>query len=177
MSDDQQPPTEPRRFAQVIRRRMTLSPSDRLIGACETALARLEASRGDPPRIFAETGEVLFWLYAIGDTGGDNLLSPGFQWARHQYAHGNLITEAVEHHQAVPIGRMMVGPTPLGMPWVHRWMARTDIGTYAKARKPTKTERDDYDARLSGKPVIATLWDELSKLVANVNPRDLAPDN
>jgi hypothetical protein len=61
----------------MTHRWMTLSPPDRLIGACETALARLEATGGDPPHIFAETGEVLFWLFAIGDTGKDNLLSRG----------------------------------------------------------------------------------------------------
>lgn len=32
----------------MIRRWITLSPPDRLIGACETALARLEATDGDP---------------------------------------------------------------------------------------------------------------------------------
>jgi hypothetical protein len=158
----------------MIRRWMTLSPPDRLIGACKTALARLEATGADPPHVFAETGEVLFWLYAIGDTGHGNLLSPGFQWARHQYAHGNLITEAVEYQYGAVLGRMMLGSTPLGAPSVHRWTPREHIGTYPKAHDRTDLAAD-YDARLAGKPVVATLWDELSELVANVNPRDLAP--
>jgi hypothetical protein len=150
---------------------MTLSPPDRLIFACETALARLEATRGDPPRVFAETGEVLFWLYAIGDTGKpeDHLLSPGFQWARHQYAHGNLITEAVEYHHGVPLSSHDARIDP-GAPWVHCWTPREYIGTYAKAHRNAELAAD-YDARLAGQPVIATLWDEFSELVANVNPR------
>ena len=61
----------------------------------------------------------------------------------------------------------------LGEPPLHRWTPREHVGTYAKARKPTKAERDDYDARLSGKPVVATRRDELSEPVANVNPRDV----
>jgi hypothetical protein len=160
----------------MVHRWMTLSPPDRLIGACETALTRLETTSGDPPHIFAETGEVLFWLYAIGDTGQKNLLSPGFQWARHQYAHGNLITEAVAFYGATLGSRWTVGSgIGLGAPAVHRWMARGEIGTYPKARERSDLW-PDYDARLAHRPVIATLWDEFSELVANVSPRDVARD-
>jgi hypothetical protein len=162
----------------MIRRWMTVSPPDRLIGACETALRRLEATRGDPPHVFAETGEVLFWLYAIGDTGKpqDHLLSPGFQWARHQYAHGNLITEPVEYHYGATLGHFVLGKSRLGEPPIHRWAARPGIGRYEKAHPRPELEESDYDAHLAGQPVIATLWNELSELVAIVNPRDLARD-
>ena len=104
-----------------------------LIGACETALLRLEATGGDPPHVFGETGEVLFWLYATGDTGRGDLLSPGFQWARNQYAHGNLITEAVEYHYGATLGHFVLGASRLGAPPVYRWTPREHIGTYPKA--------------------------------------------
>lgn len=156
-----------------VGRWVTVSPPDRLIGACETALARLEATRGDPPHVFAETGEVLFWLYAIGDTDGGMILSPGFQWARNQYAHGNLITEPVEWDYGATLGHFVLGVTKLGAPPLHRWTPRPDIGRYAKARDRPDLAAD-YDARLAGEPVIQSLWDELSELVANINPRDLA---
>ena len=154
---------------------MTLSPPDRLIGACETALLRLEATGGDPPHVFAETGEVLFWLFAIGDTRSGNLLSPGFQWARNQYAHGNLITEAVEYHYGATLGHFVLGASRFGEPPAHRWTPREHIGTYPKAHDRPDLAAD-YDAELAGKPAVATFWDELSELVANVNPRDLARD-
>jgi hypothetical protein len=160
----------------MIGRWMTLSPPDRLIGACLTALARLEATPGDPPHVFAETGEVLFWLYAIGDTDHGMILSPGFQWARNQYAHGNLITEPVEFHHGTTPGYFAEPTTLQDAPPLHRWTPREFIGTYAKARESPDLAAD-YDARLAGKPVIQSLWDELSELVANVNPRDLAPED
>lgn len=159
---------------------MALSPPGRLIDACLIALRRLEKTieetkPGVPPHIVAETGEVLFWLYAIGDTDGGNIVSPGFQWARHQYAHGNLITELGEYRLGVTPGHILE-VTPLGDPPVNVWTPREHIGTYAKARKPTQAEREDYDARLAGKPVVATLWDEVSEVTQNVVPRDLSPD-
>jgi len=164
----------------MIRRWMALSPPGRLIDVCLIALRRLETKiggtkPGTPPHIFAETGEVLFWLYAVGDTDAANLLSPGFRWARHQYAHGNLITELGEYHLGATLGHLVLDQSRLDEPPVNVWTPREHIGTYAKARKPTKAERDDYDARLAGKPVVSTLWDELSEVAQNVLPRDLSP--
>ena len=164
----------------MIRLWMALSPPGRLIDVCLIALRRLETKiggtkPGTPPHIFAETGEVLFWLYAVGDTDAANLLSPGFRWARHQYAHGNLITELGEYHLGATLGHLVLDQSRLDEPPVNVWTPREHIGTYAKARKPTKAERDDYDARLAGKPVVSTLWDELSEVAQNVLPRDLSP--
>jgi hypothetical protein len=176
----------------MIRRRMAISPPDRLIGACETALRRLEAAvvappddPDAPPHTFAEIGEVLFWLYAIGDTETGQILSPGFQWARHQYAHGNLLTDAAEHHYGATLGRMALGTVALRTPPEHLWTPREHISTHTKAKDHRKLSAKaeaarlfqwtDYGARLAGKPVVATLWDELAELVANVNPCDLAP--
>lgn len=179
----------------MIRRRMAISPPDRLIGACLSALRRLETAiekppgetTDEPPHTFVETGEVLFWLYAIGDTESGQILSPGFQWARHQYAHGNLLTEATEHHYGATLGRMALGAVALGAPPVHLWTPREYIATHVKARDHRQLSAKaaalrelqwrDYDDRLAGQPVVATLWDELSELAAIVNPRDLAPED
>jgi hypothetical protein len=176
----------------MIRRRMAISPPDRLSGACETALRRLETAiakppsevTDEPPHTFVETGEVLFWLYAIGDTEDDGqILSPGLQWARNQYAHGNLITEAVEYHYGLALGDFVLNGSRFPG---HLWTPRERIGTHRKARDhrelPAKAEAArllqwrDYDDHLAGHPVVATLWDELSRLTAIVSPRDLARD-
>jgi hypothetical protein len=172
----------------VISRWATLSPPGRLIDACLFALRRLETKigetkTGDPPYIFVETGEVLFWLYAIGDTDSGQILSPGFQWARHQYAHGNLITECVEYHPGATV--FILDDTPLDEPPETVWTPRESVGTYAKARDHHKLspkaeaaralQWEDYHERLAGQPVVLTLWNELSELAAIVSPRDLAP--
>jgi hypothetical protein len=141
----------------MIRRWMTLSPPDRLIGACETALRRLEAATVEPPRettdepphTFVETGEVLFWLYAIGDTESGQILSPGFRWARHQYAHGNLLTKATEHHYGATLGRMVLGAVALGAPPVHLWTPRENISTHRKARDHRKLSAKAEAARVA----------------------------
>src|ERR1019366_8570135 len=67
----------------------------RLIEACEAALTRLEAKAGPNYNIFAETGEVLFWLYAISSFEDDEnpTIAPGFRWARDNYGHGILLRE------------------------------------------------------------------------------------
>lgn len=156
----------------MIRRWMTLSPPGRLIDACLFALRRLEAKTGETrtgePSLFAETGEVLFWLYAIGDTDDGNIVSPGFQWARHQYAHGNLITEMGEYKYGATLGPIVLDETRLGEAPVHRWTPRESIGTYAKARDhrklPAKADAaralqwKDYDDHLASHPVVATLF-------------------
>jgi hypothetical protein len=81
---------------------------------------------------------------------------------------------------------MALGAVALGAPPVHLWTPREYIGTHVKARDhrklPAKAEAaravqwTDYEDRLAGHPVVATLWDELSWLTANVSPRDLARD-
>jgi hypothetical protein len=135
----------------------------RLIEACRDALARLEAKAGPGHNIFAETGEVLFWLYAIGDEPGGNRLHAGFQWARHQYAHGNLIADVYWTEWGAMPGTFIPGRTMPGSLPVCRWLPCDRIARYAKARRLTELRRD-YETRLVGQPVLATLRDELGRL-------------
>ncbi len=121
-------------------------------------------SSPDPQSIFAETGEVLFWLHALGDDGGGvSRLSPGLQWARHQYAHSNLLTEAVEFDHGAKLGHFMMGTTALDTPPQHLWMSRSSIGLYPKARRGTALEQA-CDNDVAGHPVAARLRLELSRL-------------
>ncbi len=150
----------------TTRRWINLSPRDRLVAACRAALARLELEARpspEPHSIFAETGELLFWLYALADDGGGNRLSPGLQWARHQYAHGNLLTGVIEYDYGATLGHFVLGQTRLDAPPQHRWMARTTIGINAKARRGTPLEQA-YDNDVAGHPVIARLRLELARL-------------
>jgi hypothetical protein len=149
----------------AVTARATVTPfRTRLVEACNAALERLEAKSGPEHNIFAETGEVLFWLHALGDDGdGVNRLSPGLQWARHQYAHGNLLTEAVEFDHGATLGHFVVGSTALDTPPHYRCMPRTTIGINAKARRGTALEQA-YDNDVARHPVVARLRLELSRL-------------
>jgi hypothetical protein len=150
----------------TTRRWVSLSPRDRLVAACQAALARLEVEARpgpEPHSIFAETGEVLFWLHAMGDECGSNRISPGLAWARHQYAHGNLLTGIVEYDYGTMLGHFVLGQTKLDAPPQHRWMARTTIGINSKARRGTALEQA-YDNDVAGHPVVARLRLELSRL-------------
>jgi hypothetical protein len=49
------------------------------------------ADDGPEQNVFAETGEILFWLYAIGNLGvNETRLSLGLRWARDQVHSGRL---------------------------------------------------------------------------------------
>lgn len=154
-----EPPDPPPRTIQTtvaitahadVTARATVTPFRvRLVEACSAALERLEAKSGPEHNIFPETGEVLFWLYSIGDEAKPNRLSLGLQWARNQYAHGNLLTDVVEFDY--------------GAPPQHRWMARTTVGIHTKAQRRTPLEHA-YDNDVAGHPVIARLRLELSRL-------------
>lgn len=66
----------------------------RLFQACHHALAQLEVQTRTLSDTFTETGEVLFWLYAISNYGRRRAsISRGLRWARNRYAHGQLFTE------------------------------------------------------------------------------------
>jgi hypothetical protein len=146
---------------------MTLAPRDRLAAACEAALERLAAkarSVTEPQSIFAETGEALFWLFALGDDAQGNRLREGLIWARHQYAHGNLLTEAVEFTRG-SMPPFPAGSTGPGTPPHHRWMSRPDIGRHQKSHGRPTAETDDYDKYVAGRPVIASLREELDRLL------------
>jgi hypothetical protein len=89
---------------------------DLSIAACRAALARLEAKTGTDPRdIFAEVGEVLFWLYALGDVGNRcNDMHAGLRWARFMHGHGCLLTHSVYYDHGAALGHFVLAQTALG---------------------------------------------------------------
>jgi hypothetical protein len=151
----------------------TLAPRDRLVNACETALVRLErkaqSSRLKPQSIFAETGEVLFWLAALGDTARRSKMNPGLYWARNQYAHGNLLSEVIEfqHGSELPL---VLGKAVLGARSQHLWMASAEISrdkaraAFFDAKAATILQARAYAKDVAGRPVIETLRAELARL-------------
>jgi hypothetical protein len=150
--------------------RATVTPFRvRLIEACSAALERLEAKSGPEHNIFAETGEVLFWLYAISahddDDGRPDTLSKGFRWARDNYGHGLLIQELhYTDHGAMP-GGMQLGTAAarLGSPPTHCWKVVNSVrDDDVPDRHPDRLMA--YNRRLPGRPVIATLRDEFARL-------------
>jgi hypothetical protein len=87
----------------------------------------------------------------------------GLQRARHQYARGNVITEAVEFNHGAILGRSMLGTTMLGALPPHRWMPLETISAYAKApRYPTRGQA--LDSQVAGQPVVQSLAVELDRL-------------
>ena len=118
---------------------------------------------GSGNSVFAGIGEVLFWLYAIGDNSKGKRLSLGLQWARHQYAHGNLLTDEVEYNYGAMLGQFVLGKTRLGQLPQYVWMTRSDIIQTPNARILPRLERA-YDRNVAGHPVIASLRLELSRL-------------
>jgi hypothetical protein len=143
----------------------------RSIEACEAAFARLEAQAGPLHNIFAETGEVLFWLYAISNYGVDEAetLSDGVRWARDNYGHGNLLREIHYTDYGAMLGHFVLGVTRLGAPPVHRWAAVNSLREDGSlGRSPHRLRA--YNRDLAGQPVIATLRAEFDRVVAGNDP-------
>jgi hypothetical protein len=138
------------------------------VAACRAALDRLDAQQGsDPKLVFAATGEVLFWLYAIGDRGWrDNRLFVGFQWVRNMHAHGNLLAETVYVDPGATLDRMRLDPAlPDALPEL-RWLPSERIATLPKAL-PFDRGKRAYDNHIKEKPVVATLRKELARLATS----------
>jgi hypothetical protein len=134
----------------------------RLIEACEAALARLETKAGPEHNIFAETGEVLFWLYAISNDGVEHpTIAPGLRWARDNYGHGILVWELHYTDHGAMLGHLRLDVTPLGAEPVHRW-----VGVNASPGERHRLRLAMYNRFLAGQPVIATLRVELGRLVS-----------
>ncbi len=145
----------------------------RLIEAGEAAFARLEAKSGPGNNIFAETGEVLFWLYAMSNFGVKHpTIAPSFRWARDNYGHGILLHElhytdgGTLHGVYVRKDDKLVadfsGASPPGPP-VHCWVV-------VKVARPGQREEHPerlaaYNRYLAGQPVIATLRAEFDRIV------------
>jgi hypothetical protein len=134
----------------------------RLTEACSAALERLEAKAGPEHNIFAETGEVLFWLYAIGERRPKaNRISFALKWARDQYAHGKLLSDVVEVDYGAALGHLVLGKSKLDAPPQHVWMATKDLPTRPY---PASDAAKDYDKNFATQPVISTLRAELARL-------------
>jgi hypothetical protein len=145
---------------------------DLSVAAGRAALARLEAKAGSDPRdTFAEVGEVLFWLYALGDDGDGkaNLLSPGLQWVRHCYAHGNLLTAIVDYQLVFVLDEARLDvPLESGE---HVWSGRVIINPKARADKKQRELERMYRDHVVTRPVIDTLRDELNRLAGLTGSR------
>lgn len=137
---------------------------DLSVAAGRAALARLEAKTGTDPRdIFAEIGEVLGWLYALGDVDkGRNRMHAGLRWARFMHAHGSLLTEAMYYDHGAVLGHFVLGKTPLGAKPQYRWLTRDKI----VRRKEARHLETAYDDDIADKPVLDALRDELNRLAA-----------
>jgi hypothetical protein len=145
---------------------------DLSVAAGRAALARLEAKAGsDPKGIFAEMGEVLMWLYALGNNGRKrHHMDPGLRWARTMHNHGWLLTELAYYDGGAMPGSFVLGRTTLGSLPHHRWLPTASIGKSANAEPLTYLARE-YDAHIAGRSVIGTLRDELNRLAALTGSR------
>jgi hypothetical protein len=135
----------------------------RLIAACEGAFARLEAKSGPTHNIFAETGEVLFWLYAISNFDGDPpTIAPSFRWARDNYGHGNLLHE-LHYTDRGAMLPFVLGKTRLGALPVHCWIAVNVVRPGIRERHPERLAA--YNRYIAGQPVITTLRAEFTRVI------------
>ena len=136
----------------------------RLIESCEAAFARLEATAGRFENIFAETGEVLFWMYAISSFEDDEkpTIAPSFQWARDNYGHGILLRELhyADRGAVLPI---IPGVTRLGTLPTYCWVVVKVVRPGARERHPERLAA--FNRYLGGQPVIATLRGEFERIV------------
>ncbi len=98
---------------------LTVKQADRLSAAASSAIEAIAAKEATEinPDVFAEIGNALHWLYALGarGRGGSNsLLSPGFTYARNQSAHGNLVSDFSDWQYGPELGRLRLGNSRLG---------------------------------------------------------------
>jgi hypothetical protein len=107
------------------------SGTSRLVDACEASLARLveKESAGIDPDVFAEVGEVLFWLYALAEENRKNRwpLFEGLRWARDRMAHGVMLAKPAEWHYGTELGRWVLGRGQLGTTSGHEWLQSSGI--------------------------------------------------
>jgi hypothetical protein len=135
----------------------------RLIEACSAVLERLEAKAGPEHNIFAETGEVLFWLYAISNVGGVYpTILPGQRWARNRYARGQLLTEPHSLDGDKLDSTFRLDESQLAQ---HCWKVRSDIEYDEEVARDDEDGEQSYDEHVAGRPVIASLRAELARLL------------
>jgi hypothetical protein len=137
-----------------------------LIGACHEALERMARKSGPEHDIFAETGETLYWLYSLGNVASKtSAMSPGLQWARNRYGHGQLVSWAVEYdHEAAALDRRFPREDGRLDPH-HCWLPRSAIVWDDVNAHPDPIGGQAYDADVAGRAVAVTLRAELNRLV------------
>ena len=136
----------------------------RLFEACHHALARLEVQTRMRSDTFTETGEVLFWLYAISNYGRPRpALGRGLRWARNRYAHGQLFTEPHKMSGSLYDTKFRVGREQRreNLAGRHPLETHFDLANAIPDPKGFQAFKDDLTAR----PVLATLQAEAERLL------------
>jgi hypothetical protein len=135
----------------------------RLFESCHHALGRLAEQTRIVGDTFAETGEVLFWLYAISNYGRVKpTISPGLRWARNRYAHGQLFTEPHKMSGDRYDTDFVWDRSSYAEPhWKHAFEIHFDN---ASAR-PDQVGFQAYQDDLAGRPVLTTLQAEAGRLL------------
>jgi hypothetical protein len=134
------------------------SRANRLAEACEAALARLatKEAQGIDPDVFAEVGEVLFWLCALAEANGRRRhpLLRGLEWARDRITHGVIVTAPVRWHYGSEPGKLVLGRAMLGTASGHIWLDRSHIAHGPNDRPGKEAE---YDQHVAGNRVVGLL--------------------
>jgi|SRR5450631_2832519 hypothetical protein len=135
----------------------------RLFQSCVRAISRLEVATRTSSDTFTETGEVLFWLYAISNYGSRKAkLSRGLLWARNRYAHGQLFSEphkmSGDHYDTDFVWDRSTYAEPH---WKHVFEIHFDEANATADPKGVQAYQDE----LAGQPVLATLHAEATRLL------------
>ncbi|MEO6857685.1 MAG: hypothetical protein ABI323_03750 [Solirubrobacteraceae bacterium] len=134
-----------------------------MAAAAERAVDRIAAKQagGIAADAFAEIGEALFWLYALGAHGRTSGLAQGLLFARNQCAHGNLVSQFTEWQYGAELGRLVLGRTRLGTRSAYLW--RRNLQTQTVSTR-SASQREAYRNHFAGQPVVDTLRAELVRL-------------
>ncbi len=135
----------------------------RLFESCHHALGRLAEQTRTMHDTFAETGEVLFWLYAISNYRRVKpTLSPGLRWARDRYAHGQLFTEPHKMSGDQYDTDFVWDRSSYAAP---HWKHALEIHFDNASARPNKSGLRAYQDELAGRPVLVTLQAEADRLL------------
>jgi hypothetical protein len=150
--------------SEVVTATVTYTPFQvRLFMACHHALARLEVQTRTMSDTFTETGEVLFWLYAISNYGRRSAaISRGLRWARNRYAHGQLFTEPHKMSGSEYDTDFVWDRSSYAEP---HWKHALEIAFDTANADPDQTGLQAYQDELAGRPVLATLEAEAQRLL------------
>ncbi len=148
---------------------LTVTQAGRVAAAAERAVDRIAAKEagGIAADAFAEIGEALFWLYALGAHGRTSRLAPGLLFARNQCAHGNIVSQFTEWQYGAELGRLVLGRSRLGTRSAYLWSRNLQTQTVSTR---STSQRASYRNHFAGKPVVDTLRAELVRL-RKLSPR------